>query len=281
MGKSFFNEKIIERINNSMKVAPYRALENLEEYLISHPLDYTARVIYAEHLISLGRYEDAKEMLDYVELSIKTDQKYYKYKDKLEKINLNLVEAHIKLALYTKEYREAFTLMTQNFHLLKDNDRHMHVPIMVCRKELGILTEDEEKYADYYMMGQIYDYKEERFLDHIQKHLSTSNMSEEEKSLAIFNEEFPIQEVYEYIKNNLDKCIPLHNGYVENVYYFKYDFCGRCERKVTDYFKLVVFHNNQGFITMYPTLEGRFMPYMDLNYLKIKENDKVLGKRNQ
>ena len=280
MSRNFYNEIVIGKINKGMKIAPKRALESLESYLMSHPQDYSARVIYVEHLITLGRYDDAKEMLDYVELSVNTDQKYYRYKDKTEKINLVLTDAKIKLALYEKRYKDAFNLMTENFYMLKENDRHLHIPIAICRKELGIQTEMDEKYLDFYLMNQIYDYKEERFIDHIQKHLSSSNMPIDEKSEAIFNDDFPFEEVFKYIKNNINQCIPLHNGYVEDVYYFKYDFCGRNDRKVTDYFKLVSFHHRPNFITIYPTQEGKYMDYMDLNYLKIKENDKVLIKRD-
>ena len=45
--------------------------------------------------------------------------------------------------------------------------------------------------------------------------------------------------------------------------------------KITDYFKVICFHNTSNFITMLPVAEGEFLPHVDLNYMLSESNHKV------
>ena len=54
-------------------------------------------------------------------------------------------------------------------------------------------------------------------------------------------------------------------------YYFRYDGCGEVGGKKTDYFKIVVLHNTDKLITMYPTTQGKELHHIDLSYLGLKD----------
>ncbi len=62
-------------------------------------------------------------------------------------------------------------------------------------------------------------------------------------------------------------------GYFDDVYYFKYDNCGRIKNHMTNYFTVVCYHNTTNFITMCPNVNCQKLPHVDLNYLKDNENE--------
>ena len=52
------------------------------------------------------------------------------------------------------------------------------------------------------------------------------------------------------------------------MYIYKYDFCGKDKNKNTDFIKVIACHDTDNFITMCPCIEGEYLDYVDLNYLK-------------
>ena len=92
-------------------------------------------------------------------------------------------------------------------------------------------------------------------------------------SNSVFVPEFPIDMVLNEAKKYIpsDKCFC--PGGIGRTYIFKYDNCGRDCYHMTDYFKVICFNNTQNIVTVTPSnLNEIKFPFVDLNYLKDKEN---------
>ena len=87
----------------------------------------------------------------------------------------------------------------------------------------------------------------------------------------IFNEDFPVSKVLEELKKYIPSKKSIFSMYADK-YTFKYDFCGRVNNKVSDFFRVVTFHNENKLLTMYPVSYGSELDYIDLNYLKEEKN---------
>ena len=88
------------------------------------------------------------------------------------------------------------------------------------------------------------------------------------EQVSIFAYDFPILEIVEEIKKYIPSDKRINGGFYDNVYIFKYDYCGKVEGKTANYFKVVCFDGTSDFITIYPCVEGKNLPYTDLNYLQ-------------
>ena len=96
-----------------------------------------------------------------------------------------------------------------------------------------------------------------------------------ERQENIFAADFPLQRVVDEI----DKYIPSEEhsfcpGVIADCYYFRYDSCGKENNKTTNYIKVACFHDTGDIITVCPVLEGEFLNYRDLNYLKEQSTEK-------
>ena len=106
----------------------------------------------------------------------------------------------------------------------------------------------------FYLFRQIINYDEGDFLYHIQKHTADFNKDLDTPNPAIFNTEFPINQVIESIKSYIPSSKRLFTGFYEDTYIFKYDCCGRVDNKSTNYFRVICFHDTNNIITMYPNI---------------------------
>ena len=73
-------------------------------------------------------------------------------------------------------------------------------------------------------------------------------------------------------------------GLYDDMYVFKYDSCGKDNYKIVNYFKVICFEGTSQIITMYPASDCEKLPYIDLNYMKTKEDTpkiKVLTQREK
>lgn len=136
---------------------------------------------------------------------------------------------------------------------------------------MGLIKETRDE-INRYLYKQINEYDINDFYDHIKKHLYDCSTEFSEESWDKFFEDFPLKEIIneskKYIPSN--KC--LYKGFYTSVYVFKFDNCGKVNNKTVDYFKIICLENNSNFITMYPADECKYLPYIDLNYLK-QENE--------
>lgn len=64
--------KILEKVNTD----PWQAKILFENYFSDYPNDYSAYSYYASCLITIGLFDQANEILNYVEEKYKSDNKY-------------------------------------------------------------------------------------------------------------------------------------------------------------------------------------------------------------
>ena len=94
----------------------------------------------------------------------------------------------------------------------------------------------------------------------------------------MFVSKFPINKVLEEIKKYIPSDKRIYNGFYQDTYIFKYDYCGKDDNKAADYFKVICFHNTSDFITMCPSTNCQYLPCIDLNYMaKEKPKQKQLS----
>lgn len=276
MGTEHFNQHYFSKAMDMKKEDVYLAVELFKQYIDEYPDDYMAKAYYASALITIKKLEEAKSVLDDIETQLSSDRKIAKYKEKNYKNSATIVFTKMKLLFYSNRYEECYRLLNENYDLLLDNNYLINGVTLSCQKKLNkeafyLIKHDKISY----LYKQIADYSYDRFIDHIQKHLSGYNG--EEVSRGIFNEDFNLDDVLETIKLSIPSDKALYTGIIEDSYYYKYDSCGKVDNKYTDYFKVIALHDSNEFITMTPSENGKNMPYIDLNYLK---NETIVQSRN-
>lgn len=279
MAKDYFNRKAMLKIIDMQAYDPYSAKKMYEEYLIEFPNDYNTYILYANVLTTIGLLDDAEKVLNDVKDAILRDKVFMrKYKDRLEKIDLDMLLATAKLLCYQNKYEELRVLCRKYNAQMKEVG--LNSLVFFCMKKCGVLTDDPSKHQLSYSFSQIVSYNHEKFLEHIKPHFA---LYSDEVTLtdSYFLYDFPLQKVIEEVKKNIPSDKKLYVGTHDNIYYFKYDDCGKCGAKSRNYFKVVCLHNSTDIITMYPCDEGEKLPYVDLNYIKGKQEEKPVKRKSQ
>lgn len=258
------------------KTNPIEAKIKYEAYISTYPKDYQAYTYYAAILITLGEFEKAQEILDYVADISSEDPKFMANQHKLNILKRNLFSNKIRILSYQDNY-EALHLIC-SLHKADIQKMYLnHIDFYACRKVGKVDLTERERHA--YAFRQIIEYREEDFYDFISKHLADNNIDVEDPNPYIFAPGFPLQKVIEEIKKHIPSENKLFTGFYENTYMFKYDNCGKDNNKIADYIKVVCFHNTIDIITMFPTANCPTPNYYDLNYLnQINEHPKVKRK---
>lgn len=241
----------------------------LEEYMKKYPLDYSAYPYYASILITLGDFNEAEKVLDYVEIISNANENFTSKETKVQNLKYNILFSKLKLLSYQEKYDELYKIYLNNSQELYDINLNHNI-IFYCKKKLGMLSLNSIN-TNSYILSQITNYDESLFLEHIKKHLADYNKDINEPNKNIFAYDFPIDKVLSEVKKHICSSKKLYPGFFEDLYTFKYNECGRDNNKITDYFKVICFHNTNDFITMLPVTEGENLPYIDLNYM-IPEN---------
>lgn len=273
MHNKYFDKYVFKKILKVSYIDPFEAKNEFEEYLEKYPTDYGAYPYYASNLIKIGKYDDADKILKYAQKLISADTNIPKNSDKLERIQRNIVFSKIKLLLYQEKYDECYYCYLQDKKLVKDLQIGDAI-VFYCQKKLGFKLKTNKKHSSY-IFKQINNYNENTFKEHIKKHMSDYVMNMNEPSNGIFCSSFPINEVIEEIKKYIPSNKKICSGFYDDEYTFKYNMNGRSKYKITDYFKVVCFHNTSDFITMTPALDCDTLLYVDLNYLVKNEEYKV------
>ena len=248
MNKNHFNVFGFRRALNLADTNPLLAGVLYEEYLQKYPGDYSACLYYCSNLITIGNLEKAEKILNYVEEEYIKDEEFL-CSPSFKKIKYNLFFTRIKLLSYQERYEELYNFYLENINL--DEERKLNSTWFYSKKRTGRLN-DEKRDVNSYLFKQIVRYEEEDFYKHVEKHLATPNRYLDEPNLTIFEESFPLREVVEEIKKYIPSDKRLFWGFYDNIYYFKYDECGRVDKRMVNYFKVVCLHNTQNFITMCP-----------------------------
>jgi hypothetical protein len=249
---------------------PISALERLEVYLDKYPRDYYAHALKVNYLIILRRFEEAYELLEYLEYELNRDKKMRKYEDKYDK-NINSLDyAKIKYYLYTHNYQKAHDIALCNPVLIGEDLSNRTV--LYIKNKLD--TCDKMNYfEEAYSSKQILNYSVDRMLRHIRKHLTIGNDGRENPNPNIFVRDFPINEILEEAKKYLIDDNAVYLGLIEDDYYFKYDDCGKENNKFVNYFKIVCFHGTKDIITVLPVAHYNELSYVDLNYMNTNSID--------
>lgn len=263
MKLKFFDKWEFKDALDGIEYDPIGSKMRLENYLLNHQKDYSAYPYYASALIALGELDKAEYVLKKLLEMLGNDSGYDN--SRINYLEKNILYAQIKLMSYQKKYDELYQLFRKEHSRIKEMG--LDSVIFYCRKKIGDLI-DGYREPNSYLYRQIVEYRESDFLDHIKKHLTEYNQGDEKLSRAIFAHDFPILEIVEEIKKYIPSDKRINGGFYDNVYIFKYDYCGKVEGKTANYFKVVCFDGTSDFITMYPCVDGKNFPYIDLNYLQ-------------
>ena len=68
MEKKYFDNWIHDRLNSNINDDTLKIKEEYEKYLSIYPKDYIANLSYCNALVTLGEIEEAKKVIEYVEL---------------------------------------------------------------------------------------------------------------------------------------------------------------------------------------------------------------------
>lgn len=271
MQDKYFNSWEFKRALELRETDPILARTLYEEYFKKYPKDYSGYPYYCSILITLGKFELAEKILNYVEQAYKQDSSFNQSK-KLEKFKYNMFFTKMKLLSYQEKYEELYRICIDNIDEIIGTS--LNSVFFYSKKKTGRLN-PEKRDENTYLFKQIVRYEEKDFFEHIQKHLSEYNESLDEPNATIFESNFPIKEVVEEIKKYIPSDKRLFAGFYQDIYFFKYNECGRVNKRLVNYFKVVCLHNSTDFITMCPVNGNDNLPHIDLNYLIKEEPVKV------
>ena len=222
-------KKIKQILNSYPEIAYERSLD----YIGKYPDDFLGNILYIKILLMLGKIQDADEHLDRVINS----KSFNKRKTERELRTIKLLKKYIEGQRSINGY----------------NSFILHVK--------------HNKPEDSYLRQQIEDYSSEKFIEHIDRHIDNDNKIDTEKSRALFRYGIDINRIIKGVQNHLNSAPKIKYKYVD-VYYFKYDGCGRYHGdKLTDYFQVVCISGTHNIITMYPMQRCSPEFCTDLNYL--------------
>lgn len=268
--KNIFNKWEFEQALALSKTVPLEAKLLYERYIEKYPKDYTVIPYYASVLIILGEFAAAEKILNYVENKYKSDSGYMKKQDKVNFLEKFIAYDRLKIFCYRGKYKEFLNFCDKNQSILEDID--LGGSTFFCNSRMENINKDTRDNQSY-LFKQMIEYREYEFFEHIKKHLSDYNQDDEEVNDNVFVPNFPIKKVIEEIKTKIPSDIGLRNGFFEISYIFKYDGCGRENNKLVDFFKVICFKDTHNFITMCPVFGYERAPYIDLNYIKEKEEE--------
>jgi len=273
--KDYFNTYETNRLFELSKVNPEVALLGYEDYIYKYPHDYFVRTYYITTLMTLKFFEKAKEEIMILESLIISKKLYNEAdSDRLQMLCHNLDLCKLKYYSYTGDYDNLKSLY---FDKAKEFDYMGKLLLFYCTYCDGNnLSRDD---FDSYMAKQIIEYREEDFREHIKKHLADYNENDMSISKSYFLPDFDIELVIEEVKKYIPSEKKLCFGYYEDIYIFKYDECGKDNNRLVNYFKVVTFCNSLNFITMCPSNYCENLPFVDLNYLKEKDESNIKVKR--
>lgn len=252
--KSRYDRYILDNIIRHYKYEPFSTLDRLEEYMINYPLDNIAYIHYAKILISVGKFDEALVILDFI-------KRVFPDID-----GLALVYFRIKALMFKHQYEEALNLYRQHKEELLAGDPNNQMIELVY--DLKVLGNAKEKWGGRYLYNQMIDYDYDLFLSHVQKHTAEYNETLDEPNKVVFNSYFPLDRVLKEIQNYIPSDNRLYFGFYQNLYAFKYDDNGKIGNKSVNYFRVITVHDTNSLITMYPLHNGANLPYIDLNYMQ-------------
>lgn len=268
MKKDYFNKLEFVRSLNLIEKNPKIALKSFENYLEEYPEDYCSYSFYISVLTEFGLVSKAKEIMEQV-FPLANGNSRFKYKSgRYEYFLLNMLYTKIKMLAYLEKYDEILLLYNEHAIFLENSNIDFSQLIFYSKKNLGIAVDSKSDGTNSYLYKQMDNYSEKAFLEHINKHLADYNMDSNNPNPCLFSSDFPLNEVLTEIKKYIPSSKGLFVGFLDNTYIFKFDYCGRVNNRITDYFKVVCLHNTDKIITIYPVIGYENWEYTDINYIK-------------
>ena len=269
----YFNKFETNKIINIMNEDPKTAKVMFEEYLERYPKDYCAHIFYASTLITLGNFEDASKILNNVETLANNDINLTDSSERKKLFERDLLFTKLRLLSYQEKYDEIELIYNEYYQNIIDAD--IRGLSFYCKQKQNKL-EDVDRNKQSYLFKQIIEYREEDFLEHIEKHLANYNKDYDNYKTSIFIPDFPIKETLEEIKKYIPSNKCTYPGFFEDNYLFKYTECGKFSYKSTNYFEIICLHNTNNIITIYPVITTKpNRDYIDLDYMKKEEPIKI------
>ncbi len=271
-----YNKVFFERAFALRDTDPFEAERLMRVYLYDYPNDRSKLGLYASLLVIIGDFTNAERVLAVIENFL-----YNLVPEKNPTFYRNILYTYhvtyLKLLIATGRYQEYIDY----YESVKDELESINVKINIkpaylyCRRKLGKFVRESVHRENYsYSIRQAAEYKEDEFIEHIEKHMADESRHTGEANQVNFNSDFPLQEILKEIKKYIPSNKALYYGSCDATYFFKFDNCGRVNFKNTDYFKVVVFAGSSEIITMHPC-HAMNVPMIDLNYLREKKNDEV------
>ena len=279
MKNKYYDNDGFKKIMALVDINPYKAISKLKEYFNNYPLDYSSYPYYISLLILIGEFNLAEEKINYIQ-NIFTSGIYKNDERRSAILKHSILYAKLKLLCYQEKYEEAYNLYQDN----KNNTEDLNIDkiLFFCKKQMGLIDKKAYQERDYYpyFYRQVMDYQESDFIHHAQKHC-TDNPFKDEDNITEFIPNFPLQEVVEEIKKYIPSDKKLYPGFIDNMYFFKYDNCGISDNIPINFIKVITFDNSKNIITMYPYRSIKNFPYVDLNYMKEEKKDTKVKKLSQ
>lgn len=275
MRKEYYDTMQFLRIVDLMEIDPVESKKQFTRYLSEYPYDFSAYTYFSSLLITLGEVDKAREIIDeaceLVQLTKFNNNIRYKH------FKEQIFFAELRLLSYQEKYLELYELIDENRNLM--HDMEIGQVEYYCKNKLGLINSNWKRENYSYSLRQMREYREDDFLDHIRKHMADCIDDYKKQNQNLFGVNFPINEVVNEIKKYIPSDKKIFRGFLTDIYFFKYDDCGRDNNKIVDYFNVVCFHNTGNILTMCPANNCKYMEYVDLNYMKpVNESTKIKRK---
>lgn len=251
------------------------ALQMYEEYLEIYYEDYLSYANYLILLITSGRFEDANNIIDMLEIFLGKDYDIYNMKNGWKKnIKSIILFNKLRLLIYTHKYQEALDFIDINKDkLIRIVKFGLSKIKLYCKKQLGILNNINEDVSGYFY-NQILDCSEDNFKEKAKEYIGKEDFSK-----IIFYSEFLFDEVIREVKKYINHCSKLHPDYFTDEIYFKYSSCGKDGNINADYVKVQTFHDTSDILTIHPVKHTRGITYVNLDYLKQEDESEYVKTR--
>lgn len=269
MSTKYYNTYEFKQAHNLSEIDPVTSKILFAQYLEKYPRDYSTYPYYCTLLMVLGEFDEAEKILKFAKEKVKQDKRFDNpYKIKI--FEKKMFYCELKLMCYQKRFKELYNIYkNKSIELM---NREFNSIWFYVKKQLGFLSEDKRN-INTYLFRQITKYDEEDFYDHIKRHLSGTEDSI--NNSCVFETEFPIKSIVEEMKKHMPSDKRLFWGFYDNIYFFKYDSCGKVDNKTVNYIKVICLDDTNNIITLCPVVGNDNLPHIDLNYMKEEEFAKV------
>ena len=264
MKNNFYNAVEFKNAISNIRNNPWTAKVLLENYISKYPKDYSGRIYYIDDLITLNMIDDAVEYMNDLIDEVNGNNQFLK-SEKYEIFASKLFPNMIKILAAQGKYKRIYSLIQEQISWF---DNQHYCLKLFCEVKLGIINKDNIDMSSMtYIEKQIINYEEESLVNHLIKHLADGNINRLETNKNIFSSNFDLNRILQEIKKYIPSDNKLISTPLSDYYIFKYNDCGREENKITDYFKVICFHNTDKIITMLPIRNSGNIQNVDLNYL--------------